>query len=132
MQQRLADDGAVDFELRMRMALEALDDDEIDRAQLRQNIPKRRLGFLTQFMHDGPTPAGNDRDLAGAGLAVQPRILARLVGIEFMMRVLDGRYFQAALDQHRDHIGDQRCLAGAAPARETDDAHCRTKRPFGR
>jgi site-specific recombinase XerD len=35
----------------------------------------------------------------------------------------DGRKFEAAFDQHRDHLGDQRGLAGAAPAREANDAH---------
>ena len=85
------------------MALEAFDDHQIDRAELRQHIGKRRLGLLAQFVHDRPAPARHDRDLAGAGLAVQPGILARLVDIEFMVRVLDGRDFEAAPDQHRDH-----------------------------
>ena len=47
MQQRLADCGAIDFELRMRMALEALDDDEIERREFCQHVGQRRLGFLT-------------------------------------------------------------------------------------
>src|SRR6516165_3508400 len=54
---------------------------------------------------------------------MQPGILAWLVGVELMMGMLDGRQFQAAFDQHRDHLGDQRGLAGAAPACEADDAH---------
>ena len=123
MQQRLADRGAKNFEFWMRMALETFDDHQIDRAELRQNVGERRLGLVAKLVHDGPAPAGNDRDFAGAGLPVQPGILARLVGVEVMMRVFDGGDFQAAFDQHRDHAGDQCRLAGAAPARETDDAH---------
>ena len=39
MEQRLADAGAIDFELGMRRALVALDQDEIDRAELLQAAP---------------------------------------------------------------------------------------------
>ena len=35
----------------------------------------------------------------------------------------------AARDQARDHLGDQRGLAGAAPAREADEAHGRVRYP---
>ena len=107
----------------MGVAFEAFDDHQIHRAQLCQYLHERRLGFAAKLMHDRPAPAGNDRDFARAGLPMQPGILARLVEIEFMMRVLDGRDFQAARDQHRDHAGDQCRLAGAAPARKTDNAH---------
>ncbi len=123
MQQRLAHGGAKNLELGMGVALEPLHHHQIDRAELRQNIRKRRLGLLAQLMDDCPAPARHDRDLAGAGLPVLPRILARLIDVEFMVRVLDGRDLQAAADQHRNHARDQRRLAGTAPARETDDAH---------
>src|SRR5580658_6972954 len=105
----------------MRMALEAFDDHQIDRAQLRQHLGQRRLGLITEFMHNGPAPARHDRYFAGASSALQPGVLARLVDIELVMRMLDGCDLQPALDQHRDYPRDQRRLAGAAPARETDD-----------
>jgi tRNA 2-thiouridine synthesizing protein A len=54
---------------------------------------------------------------------MQPRILARPVEIELVMRVLHRRDLQAATDQNRDHLGDQRGLAGTAPSGETDNAH---------
>ena len=87
----------------MRVALEPFDDHQIDRAELLQNIAKRRLGLVTQFVDHRPAPARDDRDLAGAGLPVQPGILARLVDVEFVVRVLDGRDLQPAPHQHRDH-----------------------------
>src|SRR5215831_4461004 len=107
----------------MRMPLEPLDDHEIDGTQFLKQIIERWLRLPLQFVDNGPAAARYDGDLAGAGAAMQPGILARLVGVELMMRVLDGRKFQAALDQHRDHLGDQRGLAGAAPASEADNAH---------
>ncbi len=130
MQKRLADGGAIDFELRMRVAFEALDDHQIDRAELRQYLHQRRLGFAAELVHDRPAPARDDGDFARAGLAVQPGILARLIEIELMMRMFDGRDFQAALDQHRDHAGDQCRLAGTAPARKPDNAHIHPMSPI--
>src|SRR5690349_24289518 len=102
MQERFADASAIDFELGMAMTLEPFDDDEIDGSQLQQHVTERRLRFVFELVDDGPAPARYHRDLGGAGAAMQPGILARLVGIEFMMRVLDRRNFEAALDQHRD------------------------------
>src|ERR1051325_1246049 len=54
---------------------------------------------------------------------MQPGIPARAVEIERVMRVLDGRDFQAAPDQNRDHLGDEGRLAGAAPAGKPYDTH---------
>src|SRR5215472_14802295 len=107
----------------MRMPLEPLDDHEIDGTQFLKHIIERRLRFALEFVDDGPAAARYYGDLTGAGAAMQPGILARLVGVELMMGVLDRREFQATFDQHRDHLGDQRGLAGAAPACEADDAH---------
>ena len=53
-------------------------------------------------------------------------VLAGLVDVELVMRVLEGRHREPARDQARDHLGEERGLAGAAPAREADDAHGRT------
>ena len=100
MQQRFADGGAVDFELGMRMALEAFDDHKIDRADFRKHVGERRLGLRAQFVHQSPAPARDDRNLGGAGRAVQQGILAGLVDIELMMRVLDGRDLEPAPHQH--------------------------------
>src|SRR5579883_1360616 len=107
----------------MGMALEALDNHEIGRAELGQNIGQRRLRLLAQFMDNGPAAARHNGDFAGTGAAMAPRILAGLIGIEIMMRMLDGRDAQAAPNEHRNDADQQRCLAGSAPARETDDAH---------
>ena len=103
MKERLADRGAIDFKLGMRVALEPFDDHQIDRTEFLQNIAERRLGFVAQFVDDGPAPARDDRDLAGAGLPMQPGILARLVDVEFVVRMLDGRNLEPAPHQHRNH-----------------------------
>jgi len=133
IKKRLADRGAEDFELRMGVALKTLDDHQIDRGELRQDFGERQLGCLTQLVNDRPAPARGDCDLARAGLAVQPRILARMVDVEVMVGVLDGRDLEAAPDQRRNDPRDQRRLAGSAPAGKADDAHrCCIGRDHGR
>ena len=47
--ERLADRGAIDFELGMRLALVALDQNEIDRAELLQQRPKHGLRVAAQL-----------------------------------------------------------------------------------
>src|SRR5688572_21996622 len=39
------------------------------------------------------------------------------------MGVLEGGYFEPARYEPRDHLGEERGLARAAPARESDDTH---------
>ena len=109
----------------MGVTLEAFDDHQIDRAQLRQDFHERRFRLVPQLMHEGPAPIGDDGDFAGAGLAVQPRILARPIDIEFVMRMLDGRDLEPAPHQNRNDFGQERRLAGSAPAGEANDAHRR-------
>ena len=50
-------------------------------------------------------------------------ILARLVDVEAVVGVLERRYLKAARDDAGNDFGEERGLAGAAPAREADDAH---------
>ena len=105
------------------MTLEAFDNHKIDRAQLCQQFHERRLGFAAQLVNERPTAARGNDDLTRSGFAMQPRILARPVDVEFVMRMLDRRDFEATPDQDRDDLGDQRRLAGSTPAGETDNAH---------
>jgi len=71
----------------MRVALKTLDDHDIDRAQLLKHLDQRRFVLAAKFVDDGPAPARDDGDFAGAGRPVQPGILP-VIGIEVMMRVL--------------------------------------------
>jgi endo-1,4-beta-mannosidase len=49
--------------------------------------------------------------------------LIRALGLSLVRIFLLWDDFQPAPDQHRNHLGDQRSFAGAAPAREPDNAH---------
>jgi hypothetical protein len=58
------------FDLGMVLALVALDDDDVGRPEARDHLAHRRLVLVAQLVHQRPAPAGDDGDLAGAGLAV--------------------------------------------------------------
>ena len=58
-----------------------------------------------------------------AGLPVAVRILARLVDIERVVCVLHQRYAQAAPGEERDQLLDQRRLAAAGKAGESEPMH---------
>ena len=62
----------------------------------RQDLVQRRLALAAQFVHQRPATARDDRDLAGAGGAVAKRVGARLIDVEIVMGVLDGRDVDAA------------------------------------
>ena len=121
--QRLAERGPVHFELGVRLPLEALDEQEIDRAHPCDQIVERRLGIAAQFVHQRPAPRRRDHDLGGARLAMPPGILPRPVDIEFVVGMLDRRHRNASRHQLGDQCRQQRCLAAAAPAGEAEDAH---------
>src|SRR6185503_13774747 len=123
MNERLAAGGAVDLDLRKGVALEALDQYEIDRRHLadqRRQVPFR---LVAQFMqHREATRRRNDH-LGRAGRPVHERVLARLVEVEAVMRVLERRDAQAPRRQTRNELRDQGGFAGTAPAGQADDAH---------
>ncbi len=123
MNQRLAVRRAVDFELGEGVALEALDQHQIDRRQLGQQIRQVPLRLVAQLVQHRKALRRADDHLGRAGGAVHERVLARLVEVEAVVRVLERRDALAARDQARQHLGDQRGLARAAPAGEPDDAH---------
>ena len=123
LQQRLAVGHAMNFELRKRIALEAFDQHEIDRGKLAEQVGQVPFRVVAQLMQDGEALGRADDHLGRAGGAVHERVLARLVEVEAVMRVLDRRHPAAARDQARQRLGDQRGLARAAPAGESDDAH---------
>src|SRR6266704_1160739 len=125
MQQRLAVFAAPDFELRQRMMLVALDEQQIAGRNALDLVLQRRLRLPAELVHDDPAPVGDDHDLAAAGLAVAVRILARLVDVEAVMRVLDHRYPETAFDEARNELLDQRGLAASRPSGEAEDLHTR-------
>jgi len=53
-------------------------------------LVERRLGSAAQLVQQCPARRGGDDHLVGAGLAVQPAVLARLVQVERVVCVLDG------------------------------------------
>src|SRR6516225_8243396 len=74
-------------------------------------------------MQDGPAPGRGDDYFGGTGGAVEEGILARLVEVEAVMRVLERGHAEAARNQQRDELGDQRGFTRPTPAGETDDTH---------
>src|SRR6516165_1014375 len=51
MDERFADGCAIDFKLWMRMPLEALDDDEIGRTELCQEVDQRKFRLVAQLVN---------------------------------------------------------------------------------
>src|SRR3989441_5417436 len=107
------------------MALVALDQQQVAGRDALDLLLQRRLRLAAQLVHDDPAPVGHDHDLAAARLTVAVRILARLVDVEAVMRVLDHRYPETALDETRDELLDQGGLAASRPSGETEDLHVR-------
>src|SRR5262249_26514912 len=123
MKQRLADGGTVYFELRMRLALVAFDQHEIDRAELFEQGAQRRLSSSTQLVHERPTVGRSHQNLGRARHAMGVGILAGLVDVEAVMGVLERRDLKSACDDAGNDFGEERSLAGAAPAGQADNAH---------
>ena len=120
---RLAVGRTMDLDLGQGIALEPLDQNEVDRRKQAQKIGKRRLRRPAQFPHQRQPIGGSDQHLMRAGGAMDVGILARLVEIEAVMGVLDRRDAQAATVQFGNEPDDQRRLARSAPAGEADRAH---------
>src|SRR5512146_2114893 len=124
-EQRLAERGAIDFELWVIAALVALDEHEIDRAHAAQHLVHPRLGCAAQLMHQRPAPIARHHHFTRTGLAVPPGILARLIDVEIVMRVLERRDADAALHERRHQARDQSGFAASAPSCKSEDPHCR-------
>jgi hypothetical protein len=123
IKERLADRGPMHFKLGIRVALEPFDNNQIGRRELCKQVLQRRLGLAPQFVNERPAPARCHQNLARAGSAVQPGILARLIDIKFVVRMFHRGDFQAPTGKNWNNLGDQRRFAGSTPAGETDDAH---------
>ena len=131
MEGRLADLAAVDLDAGVMRRFEAFDQHEIDRRHLPQQIVDGGLGRLPQLVHQRPAPAGSDQHLGRAGDAVDVGILAGLVDVEAVMGVLDGGNGEAAPDQPRNDLCEQRGLSRPAPAGQSENAHGMIITPAG-
>ena len=114
---------AVNLDLRMGGGLEALDDDEVDGGEAREEFGEAGLRLGPQLMHQGPAPLGGDQHLPGARGPVLERVLAGLVDLEGVMGVLDRRDRDAALGELRDEPEEKGRLPRPAPPGKTDHAH---------
>ena len=70
------------------MEFEALDQQQVNRRHAAHQLVEGRFGVATQFVLQSPAAARDDHDLARSGFAVAPRILARPIEIEGMVRML--------------------------------------------
>ena len=129
-QERLAVGGAENLDLAMRLALETLDDDEIDPRQLCQQFRNSRLFGATQLMHQGPALGGGHQHFARTRLAVRARNPCRV----YRRRRRDGR----ARSRKRAGPRLSKCgitqrqqggLAGTAPSREANHFHTVLRHP---
>src|SRR5215471_17229207 len=93
---------AVNFQLRKSIALEALDQHEVDRRHLGNECAQVPFALLAKFVQDGPALCGRNNNLGRAGRAVEKGILAWLIQIEAVMGVLEGGYLKPARDQTRN------------------------------
>ena len=89
----------------------------------RHQLVEARLRASRSSCIKRPAPRRGDHDLARAGLAVPPGILAGPVDVEFVMGVLDRRHGEAARRQLGNQRRQQRGLAAAAPAGKPEDPH---------
>ena len=123
MQPGLADRRATNLDFGVRLALEALDHDDVDPGQHCEQLGERGLRRAAKFAHQRQTPRRGDEHLPGAGRAVLVEVLAGPVDVEIVMGVLEGRHAEAAPLELGDEPHDQRRLSRAAPAGEADHAH---------
>src|SRR5262245_35621330 len=96
--QRLARSGAVtaNLDLGEVLATVALDQHQIARAGIAENIRKRHLRRVTDLAHQGEASRRRKRDLAGAGLAHPERIAALMIDLETGVGMLDDGDGEAA------------------------------------
>src|SRR5712692_10430537 len=128
VQQRLPVLPAPDFELGKRIALVALDEQQVAGRDSLDLLLERGFRLAAQLVHDHPALFGHDHHLAAAGFAVAVRVLLGMVDVEAVVRVLDERHLQAALDEARDELLDQRGLAASRPSCKSEYFHAGASR----
>ena len=122
IQRGLAERWPINLELGMPLALEAFHEHQVAAADPAQQFGQRRLWFRTEFMHLHPAPCRGNDDFTRTRLAVFIGILAWRVHVEGMVRMLQRGDAQPLLHQEGNELGQERGLARAAPARDTEYA----------
>src|SRR6266852_5512186 len=123
VQQRLPVLPAPDFELGKRIALVALDEQQVAGRDSLDLLLERGFRLAAQLVHDHPALFGHHYHLAAARFAMAIGIPSRMIDLEAVVRVLDERHLQAALDEARDELLDQSRLAAFRPSRESEYFH---------
>ena len=78
-QQGVALARTVNFDGRMTMGVEPLDEDKIDRREPRDEVFERRMRPIADLVHERPARVGHEHDLLRACLPVDERVLARSI-----------------------------------------------------
>ena len=110
------------LDLGVRLALVALDENQVAGRQPRDDVGKARLGRAAQFVHQRPARARDDRHLAGAGAAVAEGIGALAIDFEGMVGMLDRRDPEAPCGDLGHQPLRQGRLAGVLPASDAEYA----------
>jgi hypothetical protein len=115
--------GAVHLDPRDGVELPAFHEDQVAGPQAPQLLLERGLGRAAKLVHERPALRGAHQDLRAAGLPVAPRILARGIDLERVVRVLDERHAQPSPHEERHELLDEGGLAAAAVAGDAEDLH---------
>ena len=113
-----------DFELWMRLVLEAFGEDDISPVQMPDKFGKRRLGPPRNFGQDRKALRRRDDDRLGACIAILKGILGVGIDIEGVVGVLSGSHIQAPRGKVRDELFDERRLARIFPAHNAKKRGC--------
>jgi len=121
--QRCIRTGAPDFQLRMIVMFETLDEHQVHIADLLEQFTQRRLGSIGQLDNMRPAPGRSDNDFACTRGPMLITVFAGMIDIELVVCVLDGCHAQTASCQFANHIDDQRRLAGIFISGYTKNFH---------
>ena len=91
--------------------------------QLGQHLVHRELRGLLELAHQRQAPVGGNHHLEGPGLPVAPRVLARVVDVEAVVRMFDDRHPQPTPAQAGDELLHQRGFAGPGEPGKAGDLH---------
>ena len=94
-ERRLAEFGSVHLDLCDRGRFEAFREIEVGRCHAGEQGGKIRLGSCAVIVKQHEAIGGGEHRFVRSGLAMAETVLARLVGVDLVVRVLQGRDLQA-------------------------------------